>query len=90
VDFLADPDDPSALSALLRWIDRQASDARSDLIRVYATHAGFLRTLRGAGFQDRDPAMRFVAKINAFEVPASYYDSAEAWHVTVGDSDSDR
>jgi GNAT superfamily N-acetyltransferase len=89
-DFLADPEDPAALHALLRWVDREALAARSDLVRVFTTHAGFLRTLRSAGYLDREPAMRFVAKINAFEVPASYYDSAADWHVTIGDSDSDR
>jgi len=89
-DFLADPDDPAAFRALLRWVDREALAARSDLVRVFTTHAGFLRILRSAGYLDRDPAMRFVAKINAFEVPTSYYDSSAAWHVTVGDSDSDR
>lgn len=89
-DFLADPDDPTALRALLRWVDRQALAAGSDIVRVITTHAGFLDILRSAGYLDRDPAMRFVAKINACEVPASYYESSATWHVTVGDSDGDR
>ena len=89
-DFLGDPEEPAAFRALLRWVDREALAARSDLIRVITTHEGFLRSFRSAGYVDRDPAMRFVAKINALDVPASYYDSAADWLVTVGDSDSDQ
>ena len=90
VDFLADPDDPGALPSLLRWIDRQALSARSDLVRVFSTHAGFAGILRRAGYEDRGPAIRMVANINAADVPAAYFDTFAAWHVTVGDSDADR
>ena len=90
VDFLADPDDPGALRPLLRWVDRQALAARSDLVRVFTTHAGFTELLRTEGYVEGPPGMRFVAKINAVDVPSTYYDSFAAWHVTVGDSDSDR
>jgi GNAT superfamily N-acetyltransferase len=89
-DFLADPADPAAFLALLRWIDREALAARSDLVRVFTTHAGFQRIFRSAGYLDRDPGMRFVAKVNAFDAPASYYESSADWLVTVGDSDCDR
>ena len=89
-DFLADPAEPAAFRALLRWVDREALAARSDLIRAVTTHQGFLRVLRSAGYLDGDPAMRFVAKVNAVQVPASYYDSSADWLVTIGDSDSDR
>ena len=89
-DFLADPDDPSTFRALLRWVDREAVAARSDLVRVFTTHAGFQHILRGAGYVDRPPGIRFVAKVNALDVPSSYYESSAEWLVTVGDSDCDR
>lgn len=89
-DFLVDPDDHGALRALLRWVDREAIAARSDVIRVFTTHAGFAGTLRRAGYLDRSPVMRLVARVNAVEVPPTYYDSFAEWHVTVGDSDADR
>ncbi len=90
VDFLADPAEREAIRSLLRWVDREALAARSHLIRTFATHAGFIATLRGAGFHDGPAGMRYVAKINAIEVPAEFYDAAAAWHVTAGDSDADR
>jgi hypothetical protein len=89
-DFLADPNRPDVLHALLRWVDGQALTARSDVIRVFATHARYIEVLHGAGYADRDPVMRFVARINAVEVPPTFYDSFAEWHVTVGDSDNDR
>lgn len=90
VDFLADPADPTALSTLLGWVDRQAMAADSELIRVFATHGSFLETLRGAGYSVRAAAMRLVAKINAVQVPPDFYESLAQWHVTSGDSDVDR
>ena len=89
-DFMVDPGQPEAFRARLRWVDREAIAARSDIIRVFTTHAGFATTLRQAGYLDRPPVMRFVAQINAVEVSPGYYDSFAQWHVTVGDSDSDR
>jgi len=90
VDFLADPDDPSAMTTLLRWVERAAIDARSDLIRAFGTFAGFHPRFREAGYLPGNPAMRFVAKINAVDVPPTFYDSSKTWHVTLGDSDADR
>ena len=40
VDFLADPDDETALQTLLHWVDREARQADSDKIRTFAMHAG--------------------------------------------------
>jgi hypothetical protein len=34
--------------------------------------------------------MEFVAKINGLDVPPSFYEQTDAWHVTSGDSDQDR
>ena len=90
VDFLADPDDPRALGTLLRWIDREALAVGSALIRVFGTCTAFHPVFLGEGYDYGNPGMRFVAKINAVAVPPSFYDSAERWHVTLGDSDGDR
>lgn len=90
VDFLADPADPGAMTPLLRWIEREAHEARSDGIRVYTTHRDFQASFRAAGYDVGPPGMRFVAKINAVSVPPTFYDSCDAWHVTLGDSDADR
>jgi len=90
VDFLTDPDDEAALQTLLNWIDREARQADSDKIRVFATHAAFRRVLRRCGYFQVKSTMEFVVKINAVDVPPSFYESTENWHVTLGDSDQDR
>ena len=90
VDFLADPDDEAAFQTLLNWIDREARQADSDKIRVFATHAAFRRVLRRCGYFQVKSTMEFVVKINAVDVPPSFYESTENWHVTLGDSDQDR
>jgi hypothetical protein len=90
VDFLTDPDDESGFSTLLRWIDREARRADSDKIRTYAMHAGFRRLLRRSGYFQVKSTMEFVAKINGIDVPPSFYEQTDAWHVTSGDSDQDR
>jgi GNAT superfamily N-acetyltransferase len=90
VDFLADPEDEGAFQTLLNWIDREARQADSDKIRVFATHAVFRRVLRRCGYFQVKSTMEFVVKINAVDVPPSFYDSTENWHVTLGDSDQDR
>jgi hypothetical protein len=88
-DFLADPDDPKALLPLVRWVEREARAAESDVIRVFTTHAEFANTLLSMGYTHGPAALHMVAKINALTVPDAYYDSFAAWHVTVGDSDVD-
>ena len=90
VDFLADPDDEAAFQTLLNWIDREARQADSDKIRAFATHAAFRRVLRRCGYFQVKSTMEFVVKINAVDVPPSFYESTDNWHVTLGDSDQDR
>jgi hypothetical protein len=90
VDFLADPEDEPGFSTLLRWIDREARRADSDKIRTFAMHAGFRRIIRRAGYFQVKSSVQFVAKVNALDVPASFYDQTDDWHVTLGDSDQDR
>ena len=90
VDFLADPDDREGMLTLLRWIDREARAADSDKIRAFAMHEGFRRHLKKSGYYSVRSTMEFVAKINAVEMPASFYKTTDAWHVTLGDSDQDR
>jgi hypothetical protein len=34
--------------------------------------------------------MQFVAKVNALDVPPSFYEDTGNWHITLGDSDQDR
>jgi len=90
VDFLADPDDEEALGTLLHWIDREARQADSDKIRVFAMHAGFRRVLRRSGYFQVKSTMEFVVKINGIEVDPSFYENTDTWHITLGDSDQDR
>ena len=90
VDFLADPDDEGALGTLLHWIDREAQQADSDKIRVFAMHAGFRRVLRRSGYFQVKSTMEFVVKINGVNVDPSFYENTDTWHITLGDSDQDR
>jgi GNAT superfamily N-acetyltransferase len=90
VDFLADPSDEDGLSTLLHWIDREARAEDSDKIRTFAMHSAFRRVLRRAGYFQVKSTMEFVVKINGLDVPQSFYDNTDAWHVTLGDSDQDR
>src|SRR5262245_1699524 len=90
VDFLADPDDEPALRTLFHWIDREARQADSDKIRVFAMHEGFRRVLRRSGYFQVKSTMEFVAKINGIDLESGFYADTERWHVTLGDSDQDR
>jgi hypothetical protein len=90
VDLFADPDDDAGLATLLHWIDREARHEDSDKIRAFALHAAYRKALKRAGYFQVKSTMEFVAKINALEVPAGFYDNTERWHVTLGDSDQDR
>lgn len=89
-DFLCAPDDSETLSALLLWAEQQAIRNKSDVMRMFMTHARFREIALANGYAALDPSIRFVAKINAIAVPPNYYDSFANWHVTVGDSDNDR
>ncbi len=89
-DFLTDPDDEAALGTLLQWIDREARQADSDKIRVFAMHAGFRRAVRRSGYFQVKSTVEFVVKVNAIDVDPSFYENTDNWHVTLGDSDQDR
>jgi hypothetical protein len=90
VDFLVDPDDEAGLATLLGWIDREARQADSDKIRTFAMHVGFRRVLKRAGYFQVKSTVQFVVKVNGIEVPPTFYEDTDRWHVTLGDSDQDR
>jgi len=90
VDWLTDPDDQAGMLTLLRWVDREARAADSDKIRAFAMHAGYRKLLKQSGYFSVKSTMEFVAKINAVDVPSSFYKTTDTWHVTLGDSDQDR
>ncbi len=90
VDWLTGPDDHTGLLTLLRWVDREARAVDSDKIRAFAMHAGYRKLLRQSGYFTVKSTMEFVAKLNAVELTPSFYKSADAWHITLGDSDQDR
>jgi GNAT superfamily N-acetyltransferase len=90
VDFLTDPADEAGLSTLLRWIDREARQVNSDKIRAFAMHGGFRRVFKKDGYFQVKSTMEFVAKVNGLEVPPSFYENTDTWHVSLGDSDQDR
>jgi GNAT superfamily N-acetyltransferase len=90
VDFLVDPDDEEGLETLLGWVDREARRADSDKIRAFALHGAFSKLLRRSGYFQVKSTMEFVLKVNALDVPASFYEDTERWHITLGDSDQDR
>jgi GNAT superfamily N-acetyltransferase len=90
VDFLADPEDEAGFGTLLGWVDREARRADSDKIRAFALHQGFARVLKKSGYFQVKSTMEFVVKVNALEVPPSFYEDTDRWHVTLGDSDQDR
>jgi len=90
VDFLTDPDDHDGFTTLLGWVDREARRADSDKIRAYALHAGYSRTLRKCGYFQVKSEIELVVKVNAVDVPATFYEKTARWHITLGDSDQDR
>jgi GNAT superfamily N-acetyltransferase len=90
VDFLTDPDDLDGFSTLLGWVDREARRADSDKIRAFAFHAAYGRGLRKSGYFQMKSTMGLVVKVNAVEVPPTFYEHTDGWHVTLGDSDQDR
>ncbi len=90
VDFLADPEDDLGFKTLLRWIDREARAADSDKIRAFALHGAFRRAMKQSGYFQVKSTLDFTAKVNAVEVPDSFYEDTSGWHVTLGDSDQDR
>jgi hypothetical protein len=71
-------------------VDREARQADSDKIRVFAMHAAFRRVLRRSGYFQVKSTMEFVVKINGLDHEPSLYENTDTWHVTLGDSDQDR
>jgi hypothetical protein len=71
-------------------VEREAHAARSDVIRVFVTHARYRKHLLAAGYATGTPGMRFVVNIHSVPLPPGFYDSVDRWHVTSGDSDADR
>lgn len=90
VDFLADPDDASALGTLLDGVERAARVARTDFARTYVSHAGFQARFREAGWVAGTAMHRCIAKVNGVPVPPEFYAAADTWHITRGDADADR
>jgi hypothetical protein len=85
VDFLAHPADDRALATLAGWVDREARLEDSDKIRCYASHAEFRRHLRRNGYFVVKSEIDVAVKVNAVEVPKDFYQSGDAWHLTLGD-----
>src|SRR6185436_6174359 len=73
VDFLTEPDDTRGFLTLLRWIDREARAADSDKIRTFAMHETFRKLLKKSGYYSVKSTMEFVVKVNAMDLPASFY-----------------
>jgi len=46
--------------------------------------------LKRSGYFQVKSTMEFVVKVNGVDVPASFYDGTDGWHITLGDSDQDR
>jgi GNAT superfamily N-acetyltransferase len=90
VDFLADTHDEIGFKTLLRWVDAEARLAGSDKIRCYAAHAGFRRVIRHSGYFRMRHPLPLAVKINAVNVPVTFYKETDDWHITLGDSDQDR
>ena len=57
---------------------------------LFALNERFRRLLRKSGYYPVKSTMEFVAKVNAVDVPATFYKDTSRWHVTLGDSDQDR
>ena len=89
VDFLADPTDVMGFQTLLRWVDREARAADSDKVRTLALHDGFRQVLKRSGYFHVASDVELAVKINAAVKPR-FYEQAQRWHVTLGDSDQDR
>jgi len=89
VDLLADPSDERGIKTLARWVDREARMDDSDKIRCYLTNASMRRVLRRSGYFVVKSGIDLTVKVNAVPVPKGFYDSADAWHFTLGDGELD-
>ena len=89
VDLLANPTDDRAVAALAGWVDREARLEDSDKIRCYASHLELRRLLRKNGYFVVKSDIDVIVKVNAVRVPPSFYQSGDAWHLTLGDGAMD-
>ncbi|HQZ39191.1 MAG TPA: GNAT family N-acetyltransferase [Vicinamibacterales bacterium] len=89
VDLLTDPADSHAVATLAGWVDREARLEDSDKIRCYATHAEFRRLLRKNGYFVLKSDIDVIVKVNAVDVPKTFYQSGDGWHLTLGDGAMD-
>ena len=80
---------PDQIQTLARWVDREAHMNDSDKIRCYVTNAAFRRVLRRSGYFVVKSGIDLTVKVNAVPVPKGFYDSADAWHFTLGDGELD-
>jgi GNAT superfamily N-acetyltransferase len=85
VDFLTHPDDVSGLKTLLRWVDRAARAEDSDKVRCYTPNEAFRRVLRRNGYFGVRSALEAAVKVNAAQVPRTFYEDTDQWHLTYGD-----
>lgn len=89
VDLFTDPSDERGIKALAHWVDREARLDDSDKIRCYVSNAGIRRVLRRSGYFVVKSGIDLTVKVNAIPVPKDFYDSADAWHFTLGDGELD-
>jgi hypothetical protein len=89
VDLLTDPSDERGLKTLVGWVDREARMEDSDKVRCFATHGAFRRVLRRSGYFVVKSGIDLTVKVNAVDVPKTFYSHTDAWHFTLGDDDLD-
>jgi GNAT superfamily N-acetyltransferase len=90
IDLLADPDDRTAVAALLAGVEREARSAGSNKIRAFIMNRAFRNTMHAHGYFRVPSTVELVVKINAVTVGREFYAHTGDWHVTFGDSDQDR
>ncbi|MEZ5286034.1 MAG: hypothetical protein R2712_14735 [Vicinamibacterales bacterium] len=89
IDLLAHPADDRAVATLAGWVDREARLEDSDKIRCYATHAELRRLLRKAGYFVVKSDIDVIVRVSGADVPKDFYQSGDAWHLTLGDGAMD-
>lgn len=89
VDLLAHPTDTHAIATLAGWVDREARLEDADKIRCYATHAELRKVLRKNGYFVVKSDIDLIVKVNGVDVPKSFYQSGEGWHLMLGDGAMD-
>jgi hypothetical protein len=89
VDLLTDPSHERGLKTLIGWVDREARMEDSDKVRCFTTHGAFRRVFRRSGYFVVKSGIDLTVKVNAVEVPRTFYTHTDAWHFTLGDDDLD-